>query len=114
MRTLMRGGTWAVLVLLTASAGVHAEGPTAHNPKFDDRDYWPEDVKRTAYYRQQWEPARVLVWLRIGEGSYSRFGADLNDLVDFSHFRVSRLSGNHDSGLNFLQLDLFRESCIKS
>ena len=47
--------------------GFHAqawavEPPSAHNPCYDDRKLWPESVKQTAYYKEKWEKARVLVW----------------------------------------------------
>ncbi len=36
----------------------------ANNPGYDQQGLWPEDVKKTAYYAQKWEPARLLVWAR--------------------------------------------------
>jgi len=45
--------------------------PSAHNPCYDQPDLWPEGVKETAYYKQKWEPARVLVWAKgnvLGKG----------------------------------------------
>ena len=47
------------------AAELHA--PSAHNPCFDQPGLWPEDVKKTAYYQQKWEPARLLVWARTGQ-----------------------------------------------
>jgi len=41
--------------------------PSAHNPCFDRAGLWPADVKKTAYYKQKWEPARLLVWGRKGD-----------------------------------------------
>jgi len=41
--------------------------PSAHNPCFDQKGLWPADVKKTAYYKQKWEPARLLVWARKGD-----------------------------------------------
>ena len=43
--------------------------PGAHNPCYDRKDLWPEDVKQTAYYREKWEPARLLVWAGKKEGT---------------------------------------------
>jgi hypothetical protein len=43
--------------------------PKAHLPQFDS-GIWPEDVKKTDYYRQPWPAAPVLVWAvtqRTGE-----------------------------------------------
>ncbi|HUS44565.1 MAG TPA: hypothetical protein VM219_00815 [Phycisphaerae bacterium] len=50
-----------------AAAGADLKAPSAHNPCFDQPGLWPEDVKETAYYQQKWEPARLLVWARVGE-----------------------------------------------
>jgi len=37
--------------------------PGAHNPCYDRKDLgWPADVQKTAYYKEKWEPARLLVW----------------------------------------------------
>jgi len=43
------------------------KAPSAHNPCYDQKGLWPEDVKKTAYYKEKWEPARLLVWAKIGD-----------------------------------------------
>jgi hypothetical protein len=50
-----------------APAAAELQAPSAHNPCFDQAGLWPEDVKKTAYYQQKWEPARLLVWAMKGE-----------------------------------------------
>lgn len=48
------------------AAAYDIKAPSAHNPCYDRPGLWPEDVKKTAYYKEKWEPARVLVWARKG------------------------------------------------
>lgn len=58
------------LVLILAAACLAAgEGPSAHDPRFDQPGLWPEDVKKAAYAQQKWEKARLLVWARSGAGA---------------------------------------------
>ena len=46
------------------AAAYEIKTPSAHNPCYDQPGLWPEGVKETAYYKQKWEPARVLVWAK--------------------------------------------------
>ncbi len=39
---------------------------TAHDPHFGEAHLWPEDVKKTDYYKQEWPKARVLTWANPG------------------------------------------------
>ncbi len=41
-------------------------GASAQAPHFDRKGLWPEDVKKTAYFAQKWEPARLLAWAKKG------------------------------------------------
>jgi hypothetical protein len=41
-----------------------AEEPTAHDPQYDNRKFWPESVKKTAYHKQQWPKATLMVWAK--------------------------------------------------
>ena len=61
------GGLLGILLAAGASAGADLNAPSAHNPCFDRPGLWPEDVKKTAYYRQKWEPTRLLVWARADQ-----------------------------------------------
>jgi hypothetical protein len=58
---------------------------TAHDPCFDQKGLWPEDVEKTAYYKQKWEPARLLVWSKKGEHRESLKGAG-----SWTEYAVSR------------------------
>lgn len=49
------------------SAAYDPSAPAAHNPCYDRKGLWPEDVKQTAYYNEKWEPARLLVWAKRGK-----------------------------------------------
>jgi len=62
-----------LVIALLASALVAGEpvaydpkAPSAHHPCYDQPGLWPEDVKKTAYYKEKWEPARLLVWAKKG------------------------------------------------
>ena len=48
------------------SVAYDPSAPAAHNPCYDQKGLWPEDVKKTAYYKEKWEPARLLVWAKRG------------------------------------------------
>lgn len=41
--------------------------PGAHNPGYDQKNLWPEDVKQTGNFKQKWQLARLLVWARTGD-----------------------------------------------
>lgn len=60
-----------VLTALVLSAAVEAPGAdrpaTAGEPHYEDRSLWPEHVKETAYYKETWAKARVLVWAHPGK-----------------------------------------------
>jgi len=43
------------------------KAPSAHNPCYEQKSLWPEDVKKTAYYNEKWEPVRLLVWAKKGD-----------------------------------------------
>ena len=47
----------------TAPAAEPSE-PTAHDPRYGQSQLWPADVEKTAYFRQVWPKAPVLVWAR--------------------------------------------------
>jgi len=49
----------------TLSAG--STGPYAHNPEFQDKTLWPAHVPKTAYFKETWKPARVLVFVKGGD-----------------------------------------------
>jgi hypothetical protein len=57
---------------------------TAHDPHFDNRAIWPEDVKRTNYHGQRWPEARLLVWAR--KGNYPR---DITEAGNWLEHEVS-------------------------
>jgi hypothetical protein len=63
-------------VLLGAS-----EEPSAHSPCFEKEGLWSADVTKTAYCKQKWEPARLLVWGRKGDytGSFKDLANWLED-----------------------------------
>ncbi len=46
---------------------------TAHDPHFADRSIWPAclQVEKTAYAKQTWPPARVMVWARTDVRQFS-------------------------------------------
>ncbi len=41
--------------------------PTAITPNFADKTLWPADVEKTAYFKEKWKPARVLVFANTGD-----------------------------------------------
>ncbi|MBC8002040.1 MAG: hypothetical protein H7X97_05585 [Opitutaceae bacterium] len=51
-----------LMTLLSSAWSFAADEPSAHNPCFDQPGLWPADVKKTDYYKQKLEPARLLVW----------------------------------------------------
>ena len=46
----------------TPSPAYDLATPGAHHPRYDQKGLWPEDVQKTAYFKETWEPARLLVW----------------------------------------------------
>ena len=68
--------------------------PGAHNPCYDQKGLWPEDVKKTAYYKEAWEPARLLVWTSKKEGNLKP--EDVNDLANWQEYPA--LSGGRYGG----------------
>jgi hypothetical protein len=61
------------------------EAPSAHNPCFDKTGLWPEDVRNTAYYKQKWAPARLLVWVGPRKGKIE--GEQLKDPANWLEFQ---------------------------
>jgi hypothetical protein len=61
--------------------------PSAHNPCFDKKGLWPADVKKTAYYKETWEPARLLVW--AGERKGQIGDKQLKDPANWVEFPAS-------------------------
>ena len=52
-----------------ALAGADKAGPAcAHDPHYEDRALWPAEVDKTAYRKQAWAKARLLVWAHPGKG----------------------------------------------
>jgi hypothetical protein len=59
-----------VLILTTGlRAAAAAAEPVAHNPCYDRKDLWPEDVQKTAYYKETWPKAPLYVWTVPGDKS---------------------------------------------
>jgi len=56
----------SIAALSAADTPYDFKAPAAHNPCYDQKGLWPEDVKKTAYYKEKWEPARLLVWAKRG------------------------------------------------
>jgi len=44
---------------------------TAGDPHYENRALWPEHMGETAYYREKWPKARVLVWAHPGKSDRS-------------------------------------------
>ncbi len=60
---------------------------TAHNPNFADKTFWPADVEKTAYYKEKWEPTRVLVFAKTGDlvnGDWRSM--NVKDVADAEHW----------------------------
>ncbi len=53
-----------------------ANQPTAHSPRFEDRSVWPAWVEKTAFVKEEWPQARLLVWAHAGQ---TLRGADMSD-----------------------------------
>ncbi len=66
------------------AAPVDPGNATAHNPCFNKKGLWPEDVRKTAYCKQQWKPARLLVWTRKG-----KYSGPVNDLSNWREYPPS-------------------------
>jgi hypothetical protein len=58
------------------AAAIEYGDAVAHKPCFDQKGLWPDDVKKTAYYAQQWKPARLLVWSGKGKDTAVVSAAD--------------------------------------
>jgi len=71
-------------VAAATGATYDSSKPGAHNPRYDQKGLWPEDVKQTAYYKEKWEPARLLVWISKKEGNLKP--EDLNDLANWQEY----------------------------
>jgi hypothetical protein len=80
-----------VIAAAALSAGAQTSQPTsqawakspnyakasAHNPMYEDRTLWPEWVSKTAFVKEQWPKARVLVYAHAGVNKRGNF--DLSD-----------------------------------
>jgi len=69
-----------------AAAGAWAAEPavaTAHDPHFKDKGLWPADVEKTAYSKEIWPKATLMVWARTdGARGPADVKAVANWLVD--------------------------------
>jgi len=55
------------LSALTSLGPIQATEPaeaTAHDPHFQDKMLWPADVEKTAYFKETWPKATLMVWAR--------------------------------------------------
>ncbi len=71
---------------LFAGGGAKPE-QTAHNPNFADKEFWPADVAKTAYSKETWKPARVLVFAKTGDlvnGGWRSM--NIKDIGDAEHW----------------------------
>jgi hypothetical protein len=57
---------------------------SAHNPCFDNKGLWPDDAKKAAYFKQEWKPARVLVWTPKG-----KFSGPVGDKANWREYAPS-------------------------
>jgi len=51
----------------SAVAAHDLAAPAAHNPCYDQKDLWPEDVQKTAYVKETWAAAPLFVWTATGK-----------------------------------------------
>ncbi len=65
---------WSLVIAQSAMA--QANEPMAHSPRYDDRSVWPAWVEKTAFVKEEWPKARLLVWAHAGK---SLRGADMSD-----------------------------------
>jgi len=67
--------TVAIVVLGVAASAVALDieairaKPTANNPQFDNQEAWPDLVGDEYFIKQNWAPARLLIWGHVGENS---------------------------------------------
>jgi hypothetical protein len=65
----------------------------AHNPCFDRKDLWPENVREAGYCKQAWKPARLLVWTRKG-----KYSGSVNDLSNWRAYPPSADASDPKAG----------------
>ena len=58
-----------------------ADAPTAHNPQFDNKEYWPNLTGKEYYLKSEWPEGRLYVWGHPGTSGGPRFrgGIDVTD-----------------------------------
>jgi len=78
--------TLQLLLAIVASSPAIAAQPTeatAHDPHYGDQSLWPADVEKTAYFKQTWPKAPLMVWARTDQGDAEMEPRDpANWLVD--------------------------------
>lgn len=50
---------------------------TAHEPNYQDKELWPEEMQKAAFVKQAWPKTRVLVWSGPTSGESIKGGLDL-------------------------------------
>lgn len=59
-RSLLTVGYLAGAALVGTASG--ADEATADKPRFEDKSLWPEDVQKTAYFKETWPKAPLYIW----------------------------------------------------
>jgi hypothetical protein len=91
MQRLTRVGLMVLIGLLVTAAPAMAEPfaeqgwskspnylkASAHDPMFNDRSLWPQWVEKSAFVKEEWPKARVLVWAHAGKTMRGKF--DMTD-----------------------------------
>jgi len=51
-------------IFVACSSAAEPAEATAHDPHFQDKALWPADVEKTAYFKESWPKAPLMIWAR--------------------------------------------------